>query len=139
MVKSFFKLLVGVFGAVLAVLLSLQIASGTMNIVVIIGVAGFFVVLVILIMAVAMVTSSRTQAEALVRISERALESQVHTAAISRASRAQLDRFLEAGGLVLEKEGRYYLAAPGNRKPLPVEESGLNEEEVDYLIENQGG
>ncbi|HEX2915346.1 MAG TPA: hypothetical protein VH186_31575 [Chloroflexia bacterium] len=58
----------------------------------------------------------------------------MHTVAISRG---QLDHFLEGGGLVLEKEGRYYLAAPGYRKPVPVEESGLTEEEVDYLIENQ--
>ncbi|HEX2916040.1 MAG TPA: hypothetical protein VH186_35080 [Chloroflexia bacterium] len=137
MVKNFFRLVVGVFGAVLAVLLSLQIAPGTMNTVVIIGAAGFFVVLVMLIMAGAMVIFSRNQAEALVRVSERALESQVRTAAISRVSRAQLDRFLEAGGLVLEKEGKYYLAAPGYTKPVPVEESGLTEEEVDYLIENQ--
>ncbi|HEX2915854.1 MAG TPA: hypothetical protein VH186_34150, partial [Chloroflexia bacterium] len=87
-----------------------------------------------LIMAGALVVSSRHQAKALVRISEGALESQVWTAAISRAS---LDRFLERGGLVLEKEDRYYLTAPGDRKPLPVAESGLTEEEVDYLIKNQ--
>ena len=66
-------------------LLSLQIAPGTMNTVVIIGVAGFFVTLVILIMAGVMVIAFHNQAEALVRISERALESQVRTAAISRA------------------------------------------------------
>ncbi|HEX2911093.1 MAG TPA: hypothetical protein VH186_09820 [Chloroflexia bacterium] len=48
-----------------------------------------------------------------------------------------MDRFLEAGGLVLEKEGEYYLTAPRYQKPVPVEEAGLNEEEVDYLIENQ--
>ncbi|HEX2914986.1 MAG TPA: hypothetical protein VH186_29605 [Chloroflexia bacterium] len=51
MVKSFFRLLVGVLGAVLAVLLSLQVAPGTMNNVVIIGVICFFVTLVILILA----------------------------------------------------------------------------------------
>ncbi|HEX2910979.1 MAG TPA: hypothetical protein VH186_09245 [Chloroflexia bacterium] len=78
---------------------------------VIIGVAGFFVVVVILIVAGAMVLSSRTQAEALVRISEKALESQVRTVAISPVSGASLDRFLESGGLVLEKEGSYYLDA----------------------------
>ncbi|HEX2910988.1 MAG TPA: hypothetical protein VH186_09290 [Chloroflexia bacterium] len=61
----------------------------------------------------------------------------MRTAALSRSTRVQLDRFLEAGGLVLEKEGSFYLAAPGYRKPVPVEESGLSEEEVDYLIENQ--
>ncbi|HEX2915481.1 MAG TPA: hypothetical protein VH186_32275 [Chloroflexia bacterium] len=137
MLKGIFRLLVAVFGAVLAVLLSLQLAPGTMNTVVIIGVAGFFVTLVILIMAGALVISSRNQAEALVQVSERALESQVRSAAISLASRAQLDQFLEAGGLVLEKDGKYYLASPGYKKPLPVGETGLNEEEVDYLIENQ--
>ncbi|HEX2911100.1 MAG TPA: hypothetical protein VH186_09855 [Chloroflexia bacterium] len=135
--KELFQAFGRVFGAVLAVLLSLQIAPGTMNTVVIIGVAGFFVVLVILIIAWAMVLSSRNQAEALVRISEQALESQVRTVPIRRAGRSQLDRFLEAGGLVLEKEESYYLAGPGYKKPLPVTESGLTEEEVDYLIENQ--
>ncbi|HEX2910989.1 MAG TPA: hypothetical protein VH186_09295 [Chloroflexia bacterium] len=59
MVKNFFKLLVGGFGVVQAVLLSLQIAPGTMNTVVIIGVAGYFVTLVILNMAGALVVSSR--------------------------------------------------------------------------------
>ncbi|HEX2911092.1 MAG TPA: hypothetical protein VH186_09815 [Chloroflexia bacterium] len=77
MLKGFFRLLVGIFEVVLAVLLSMQIAPGTMITVVLIGVTGFFVVLVILIMAGAMVVSSRNQAEALVRISEQALESQV--------------------------------------------------------------
>ncbi|HEX2913215.1 MAG TPA: hypothetical protein VH186_20600 [Chloroflexia bacterium] len=121
------------FWAVLVVLLSLQIAPGTMNNVVIIGVAGFFVV-VILIMAGALVVSSCHQAKALVRISEGALESQVRTAATSRVSR---DRFLERGGLVLEKGGRYYLVVPGYRRPVPVEVIGLSEEEVDYMIEKQ--
>ncbi|HEX2909653.1 MAG TPA: hypothetical protein VH186_02520 [Chloroflexia bacterium] len=46
------------------------------------------------------------------RISERALESQVRTCAISRSKLANLVRFLEAGRLVLEKEVSYYLAAP---------------------------
>ncbi|HEX2914987.1 MAG TPA: hypothetical protein VH186_29610 [Chloroflexia bacterium] len=72
-----------------------------------------------------MVLTSRTQAEALVRISERALDSQVRTAAISRVGQVQLSRFLEAGGLVLEKEGSYYLAAPGYRKPYRWKKAGL--------------
>ncbi|HEX2915803.1 MAG TPA: hypothetical protein VH186_33890 [Chloroflexia bacterium] len=137
MLKNFFKLLVGVFGSVLAVLLSLQIAPGTMNTVVIVGLAGFFVILIVIVMAFTLVVVSRTQAQALVRVSERAMESQVRIAMVSRANREALDQFLEAGGLVLEKEGNYYLTAPGYQKPVPVEETGLNEDEVDYLIQNQ--
>ncbi|HEX2911023.1 MAG TPA: hypothetical protein VH186_09465 [Chloroflexia bacterium] len=137
MVKGIFKLMVGVFGAVLAVLLSLQIAPGTMNTVITIGVVGIFVTLVILIMAFAMVAVSRSQAEAIARVSERAMDSQVRIALISRASHKALDRFLDAGGLVLEKEGEYYLSAPGYRKPVAVEKAGLNDAEVNYLIEHQ--
>ncbi|HEX2909654.1 MAG TPA: hypothetical protein VH186_02525 [Chloroflexia bacterium] len=52
--------MVGVFGVVLAVLFSLQIAPGTVNTVVMIGVAGCFMVAVILIMAGALVVTSHT-------------------------------------------------------------------------------
>lgn len=38
---------------------------------------------------------------------------------------------------MLEKEGKYYLAALGYRKPVPVVGSGFTKEEVDYPIENQ--
>ncbi|HEX2916099.1 MAG TPA: hypothetical protein VH186_35390 [Chloroflexia bacterium] len=125
MVKNFFRLLVGVFGAVLAVLLSLQVAPGTMNTVVIIGVAGFFVVLVILIMAGSMVVSSRNQAETLVRISERALESQVRTAAISRAGRSQLDRFLEAEGWCWKKRAAFTWPHPATESQCRWKKRGL--------------